>query len=182
MLPASADDAEKSGAPRLLTALAAGQRVDLRTGRRWRLRGPALAGIVAGPDLAAVGRARHAARLTLVERHLEHRVRHRRADIDLRPAIAAVAAVQQDAEIADEPGPGRDPQMARIARHFADIAAIDVAFHVERLERHVSPMVAAIGTAPHTGAGDAEHRAWPPAADQNAVHVDHVVIDVLAVA
>jgi hypothetical protein len=66
---------------------------------------------MAGPDLAAIGGARHPVRLTLVERDLEHRVRYRRAEIDLRPAVATIAAVQQDAQIADEAGAGGDPKM-----------------------------------------------------------------------
>ena len=54
-------------------------------------------------DLAAIGRARHQARVVFVEHDLEHRVRHWATDIDLRPGFAAVAATQQDAEIAVKP-------------------------------------------------------------------------------
>src|SRR5882672_3069275 len=158
------------------------QRVDLGAARRWRLRGPRFAGIAAGPDLAAIGCARHQARVVFVEHDLEHRVRHWATDVDLRPGFAAVAATQQDAEIADKTRPGCYPEMARIAWHLADVAAIDLPFGVERFERHMGPVVAAIGTAPHPGASDAEHGPRTPAACQHAVHVDHIVVDVLAVA
>jgi len=77
-------------------------------GRRW-LRGPRLAAVVASPDLAAVGSARHPARLALVESKLEHRMWNQRADIDLGPAVAAVAAVEQYANVAYETGASRDP-------------------------------------------------------------------------
>jgi hypothetical protein len=109
-------------------------------------------------------------------------VRHWAADIDLRPAVATIAAAQQYAEVADKTRAGRAPQMPRVARHLADVAAVDLPLHVERLQRHMRPVVAAVGAAPHPGAGDAEHRPRPPAARQHAVHVDHVVVDVLAVA
>src|SRR5437870_7271953 len=65
------------------------QGVDLRAARRRRLGGPALAGVVAGPDLPAIGGARHPARLALVEGQLEHRVRHRCADLAPSPAVPA---------------------------------------------------------------------------------------------
>src|SRR5271154_4636598 len=72
--------------------------------------------------------------------------------------------------------------MARVARDLADVAAVDLSLDVQRLQRHVIPVVAAVGAAPHAGASDAEYRAWPPATGQDTVHVDHVVVDVLAVA
>src|SRR5215469_9161925 len=102
--------------------LATHQRIDLRAAGRGRLRYPGLAGVAARPHLAAVGGAGHQARLTLVEGDLEHRVRHRSTDIDLGPAFAAVAAAQQDAEVADKPGAGGAPQVPRVAGHFSDIA------------------------------------------------------------
>src|SRR5271167_4667942 len=72
--------------------------------------------------------------------------------------------------------------MARVTRDLADVAAVDLSLDVQRLQRHVIPVVAAVGAAPHAGASDAEYRAWPPATGQDTVHVDHVVVDVLAVA
>ena len=45
----------------------------------------------------------------LVEGDLEHRVRHRPTDIDLCPTVTAVAAAQQDAEVAEEAGAGGTP-------------------------------------------------------------------------
>src|SRR5437764_1967188 len=43
-------------------------------------------------------------------------------------------------------------------------------------------MFAAIGAAEHSGTSNREHRSWPPAAGKDTVHVDHIVVDVLAVA
>src|SRR5438309_93935 len=80
--------------PRAQSRSPSRQRVDLRAARRRRLGGPALAGVLAGPDLAAIGGARHQRGLALVEGNLEHRVWHRHADLDPGPAIAAIAAVQ----------------------------------------------------------------------------------------
>src|SRR5579885_876017 len=92
-------------------ALTACQGVDLRTAG-WRGLGrPGLAGVAARPYFAAVGGARHQVRTVLVEGDLEHRVRHRRPDIDPGPAVPAVAAVQKRAGVALEPGPGGDPEM-----------------------------------------------------------------------
>ena len=102
------------------------QRIDLRAARRRRLRRPSLAPVVTAPDLAAIGGARHPVRLMFVKRNLEHRVRHRRAEIDLRPAVAAVAAAEQYAEIADEAGAGGEPEVPRIAGHLANVAAVDL--------------------------------------------------------
>src|ERR1700730_13405242 len=135
-----------------------------------------------GPDLAAIRGARHPVRLTLVERYLEHRVRSRRSNINLRPAVAALAAVQQYAKITDEAGARSNPQMTRIAGDLADVAAVDLSFDVKRLQRHVTPMVATIRAAEDAGASNSEHRIGPPATGEDAVHVDHVVVDVLAVA
>src|ERR1700693_54557 len=150
---------------------AAGQGIDLRAAGRRRLRRPGLAGIEAGPHLAAVGGAGHAARLAFIEGDLEHRVRHWAADIDLRPAVAAIAAAQQYAEVADKTRAGRAPQMPRVARHLADVAAVYLPLHVERLQRHMRPVVAAVGAAPHHGAGDAEHGPPPPAAPPTGARV-----------
>src|ERR1700680_3710664 len=72
--------------------------------------------------------------------------------------------------------------MPRVAGHLADVAAVDLSLGVERFQRNMAPVVAAIGAAEHPGAGDTEYGAWPPAAGKDAVHVDHVVVDVLAVA
>ena len=98
------------------------------------------------------------------------------------PGVAAVAAVQQHAAIALEIAAGRHEQLARIARHLADVTAIDLALGVQRLQLHVPPMVAAVGAAEHAGPADAEHRAGPPAAGQHAVHIDRVIVEILAVA
>src|SRR5947207_5701764 len=111
---------------------ATGQGVNLRSLRRWRLRDPRLAAVLAGPDLAAIGSARHPGRLTLVESDLEHRVRYRRADIDLGPTVTAVAAAQQYAKIAHEAGAGGEPKVARVAGNLADVAGIDLSFDIER--------------------------------------------------
>src|SRR6266849_361466 len=120
---------------------AAGQRVNLAAAGRRRLRGPTFAGIGAGPDLAAVRGARHQRRLPLVEGKLEHRVRHLVADIDTVPVVAAVAAVQQGAGLALEARPRRHPDVTRVARYLANVAAIDVTLRVERFQRHVLPVV-----------------------------------------
>ena len=46
----------------------------------------------------------------------------------------------------------------------------------------MAPVVAAIDTAEHAGARNTEHGAWSPAAGEDAVHVNHIIVDVLAVA
>src|ERR1051325_9811469 len=122
---------------------------------------PIFAAIPAGPHLAAIGGAGHQARPALVEHHLEHRVRRWRADIDLCPAVASVLAVQQHAEIALEATARSDADMPRIAGHLADVTAIDLPLGVERLQRHVPPMVAAIVAAEHAGAGNADRSIMP---------------------
>ena len=72
--------------------------------------------------------------------------------------------------------------MPRIAGNLADVAAIDLSFHVERLQRHMAPVVAAVAAAEHARARDGKHGTWPPATGKDAVHVDHIVVNVLAVA
>src|SRR5579875_2848092 len=105
-----------------------------------------------------------------------------KADIDPAPTVAAIRAAQQRADIALKTGPGRDPQPARRTRHRANVAAVDLAFGVERLQRNVPPMLAAVGAAEQAGAAGRIDRAGTPAADQHAVHVDRIVVDILAVA
>ncbi len=144
--------------------------------------GPGLAAVAAAVDLAAIGGAGHVGRPTLVEGQREHRVRRLQPHIDAGPAVAAVGALQQHADIALEAGTRRDPELARIARDLADVAAIDLPLWVHRLERHGPPVVAAIGAVEHAGPADRIDRVRPPAAGQHAVHVDGVVVDVLAVA
>src|SRR6266478_5992837 len=161
---------------------AAGERVDLGAARRRLVGDPALAAVEAGIDLAAVGRARHALRLALVEGEGEHRMRRLEPHLDPAPAVATVAAVQQYSDLALEAAARRYPQLAWSARHRADVAAVYLPLGIERLQRHVPPMVTAIGAGEHTGPANAEDRARPPAADQDAVHVDGVVVQILAVA
>src|SRR3954453_12894284 len=72
--------------------------------------------------------------------------------------------------------------MARVARHLPYVAAIDLPLGVERLQLDMAPMVAAIGAAEHAGAGDREYRARLPATCEYAVHIDHVIVDVMTVA
>src|SRR3984893_15532915 len=110
-----------------------------------------------GPDLATIGGARHPVRQTIVECDLEHRVRYRRSNINLRPAVAAIAAVQQHSNITDEAGARSNPQMTRITGDLADVAAVDLSFDIKRLQRHVTPMVATICAAEHAGASNSEH-------------------------
>src|SRR5438874_968329 len=43
-------------------------------------------------------------------------------------------------------------------------------------------MVTAIGAAEHAGAGNGIYRTWTPTTGKDTVHVDHVIVDVLAVA
>src|SRR5438046_5211659 len=116
--------------------------------------GPRLAAVSAAVDLAAVGGAGHMGRPPLVEGQREHRVRRLQPHIDAGPAVAAVGALQQHADIALKAGPSRYPELARAARDLADVAAIDLAFGVERLERHGPPMVAAVGAVEHAGPAD----------------------------
>src|SRR6266851_5462068 len=161
---------------------AAREGVDLGPARRRLVGDPALTAVEARIDLAAVGGARHTLRLALVEGEREHRMRRLEPHLDPAPAVAAVAAVQQHADLALEAAARRHPQLARSARHRADVAAVDLPLGVERLQRHVPPVVAAVGAGEHAGPADAEDGARPPAADQDRVHVDGVVVQVLAVA
>src|SRR5437868_14627141 len=144
--------------------------------------GPGLAAVSAAVDLAAIGGAGHMGRPTLVEGERQHRVRRLQPHIDAGPAVAAVGALQQYADIALEAGSRRHPELARIARNFADITAIYLAFGVELVERHGPPVIAAVGAVEHAGPADRVDRVRSPAAGQHAVHVDGVVVDVLAVA
>src|SRR5438270_11784718 len=110
---------------------------------------PGLAAVSAAVDLAAVGGAGHMSRPPLVEGQREHRVRRLQPHIDAGPAVAAVGALQQYADIALEAGSRRHPELARIARNFADITAIYLAFGVERGERHGLRVIAAGGAGEH---------------------------------
>ena len=120
--------------------------------------------------------------MPFVEGQFEHRRSRLHAHIDAGPAIAAVPAVQQHAGIALKIGAGGNPDLARIAGYLADVAAIDLVLGVERFQRHVFPMIARVGAAKHPGPADGIDRARPPAACHHAVHVDGIVVDILAVA
>src|SRR5215469_4752821 len=146
------------------------------------MRYPSFASVAAAEYLAAIGGAGDAGRPALVEREREHRVLRPNTDIDARPAVAAVRALQQYADVALKTGARSNPELARAARNLADVAAINLPFGVERLERHGPPMVASVGAVEHAGPPDRIDRVGPPAAGQDAVHVDRVVVDVLTMA
>src|SRR5437762_2587177 len=111
---------------------AAGQGVNLRAGRRRRLRRPGLAGIETRVDLAAVGGARDAARLPVVEGQTEHRVRHLDAHLYPGPAVAGIAAVQHHPDLTLEATTCCHPYMTWVAGHLADVTAVDVSLWVKR--------------------------------------------------
>src|SRR5262249_4548851 len=144
--------------------------VDLSATRRCGVGDPSLAAVEAGIDLAAVGGARHALRLALVEGEREHRVRRLGPHPDPAPTGSAVAAVQQYADLALEAAARRHPQLAGRARHRTNVTAVNLPLGIERLQRHVPPVVAAIRACEHSSAADGEDSARPPTADQDAVH------------
>src|SRR5205809_519667 len=45
----------------------------------------------------------------------------------------------------------------------------------------MAPVIAAVDAPEHAGARNTEYGAGPPSAGEDAVHIDHVVVDVLAV-
>src|ERR1700724_4017996 len=100
---------------------------------------PGLAAVAAAVDLAAVGGAGHVGRPTLVEGQGKHRVRGLQPHIDAGPVVAAVGALQQHADIALKAASRRYPQLARITRDLADVAAIDLPLWVHRLARPGAP-------------------------------------------
>src|SRR5271163_2401918 len=104
--------------------------------------GPALAAVAAAEDLAAVGGARHAGRLALIEGQGEHRMRRLQSHVDASPAVAAVGALQQHAGGALKAGSRRYPELARVTGNLADVAAINLPLGVHRFERHGPPVVA----------------------------------------
>src|SRR5580658_5345429 len=158
------------------------ERVDLRSPGRRLVRGPALTAVLAAVDLTAIGGAGHQPRPVLVEGEGEHGVRRLDAHVDLGPSVAAVAAGQQDASVALEIAARRDKYFARITRDLANVAAVDLALFIHRFQRDVAPVVAPVIAAEHSGAADAEHGTGPPAAGQDGVHIDRVVVEILAVA
>src|SRR4030095_3612463 len=143
---------------------------------------PALAAVLAGEDLAAAARAVHALGLPLVEGDGEHGGARLEAHVHPLPAHAAVLAAEQRAEVALEVGARRDPDRLGIAGHLADVPAVGLVLHVQRLEPGAGPVPALIHADEEAGTTDCEHRARPPPPDEHAVHVHRVIVQVLAVA
>src|SRR5262249_41628264 len=79
-------------------------------------------------------------------------------------------------------GATRHPDRLRITGDFADIATIRLALRIQRLESGARPVAALIRAREQAGAADREHGPRAPAPDEDAVHIDGVVVDVLAVA
>src|SRR5262249_15239346 len=163
-------------------ALRAAHSVDLGRPRRQRALDPALARVLAGEDLAAVRRAEHAPGLPRVEREREHGGLRIETHLRPGPAHAAVLAAEQGTDVALEVRAGRDPDGLGIARHLADVATVGLSLRVQRLDPRARPVRTLIGAGEESGAGDGEDRARTPAPDQDAVHVDGIVIQILAVA
>src|SRR5262249_48007646 len=163
-------------------ALHARHGVDLRGARGQRALDPALATVLAGEDLATVGRAEHAPGLALVERQGEHGGLRIEAHLHPAPARTAVLAAEERADVALEVRARRDPDSLGIARHLADVAAVGLSLRVQRLDPRARPVAALIGADEETRPRDGENRPGTPASDQDAVHVDGIVVQVLAVA
>src|SRR5262249_12926038 len=143
---------------------------------------PALAAILAGEHLAAAGRAVHALGLTLVEGDGEHRGLRLHAHVRASPAGAAVLATEEHTDLALKRGSAGDPHRLRVTGDFADVTTIRLAFRIQRLEPRAGPVPTLVRAREKAGAADREHRPRAPAPDEDAVHVDGVVVDVLPVA
>src|SRR5262249_33045175 len=137
---------------------AACQSVDLGT-VRGRMSDPGLATIQATVNFAAISGARHPFRLPLVKGQCKHRELGPPRDVDTSPAVATVVTAEQHPDLALETASPCHPELARSARHLANVAAIDLSFGVERLQGHVPPMVSIIGAVEHAGSTNAKNRA-----------------------
>ncbi len=89
--------------------------------------------------------------------------------------------MKQHAHIAAEICSRRDPDVSRVARHLADVAAIRLSPVIEGVNANVLPVIAVIRATNPPGAGNAKHLARLQPADQHAVGVDHIVVEILAV-
>ena len=98
---------------------------------------PAFACIAAGKDLSTIGGAGHQVRASFVKSQLEHCVAGLVAHLDAVPAVSAIAAEEEHPGITLEVGTCRDPDFAWIARHFANVAAIDLPLGIKQFEWHM---------------------------------------------
>src|SRR5437762_3255671 len=162
--------------------LRAPHRVDLCRPGGQRSFGPCLAAVLAGEHLAAARRAVHALGLSFVEGNGEHGGLRLEAHVHASPARAAVLAAEQDADVALEPRAGGQPDGLGIAWDLADVTTIRLTLRVQRLEPRARPVRALVRAGEESGAADRQHGSRTPAPDEDAVHVDGVVVDVLAVA
>src|SRR5438132_5261658 len=163
-------------------SLGASHGIDLSGPRRQGSFGPALATILTGEHLAAAGRTVHPLRLSLVEGEGEHGGPGLHAHIHPSPARAAVSAAEQDADVALETSPGCHPDGLRIAWHLANITAVGLPLGIQRLEPGAGPVRALVRAAEQAGAADGKNRPRTPAPDEHAVHIDGVIVHVLAMA
>src|SRR5882672_10597907 len=95
---------------------------------------------------------------------------------------AAVLAAEERAKVTLEVCATGHPDRPRLPGDLADVAAVRLALRIQRLEASARPVAARIRAAEEAGAPDGEDHPRPPAADEDAVHVHGIVVDVLAVA
>ena len=144
-------------------------------------RGPLVEFFIACIEPVLGAKTPRAGIVDIIERERKHRVRRLLTDINLGPAVAAIGTVEQYPDITLESGARGNPQFARRARHLTNVTAVNLPFGIERLERHMPPVIAAIGTLEHARTAYTVDGIRPPAAGQHAVHIDGIIIHVLAV-
>src|SRR4029077_6599152 len=132
--------------------------------------------------LTAVGRAEHAPGLPRIEREREHGGLRLDAHLHPAPARAAVLAAKERADVALKIRARGHPDGLRIAGNLADVAAVGLALRVQRLDPRARPVRALVGAGEEARPRDGEDRPRTPAPDQDAVRVDGIVVQVLAVA
>jgi hypothetical protein len=138
---------------------------------------PAFPAIEAAVNIAAIRRTGHPVWLALIEGQSKHGMGRLQAHFDADPGLAPIRASLQNAKITLEIQSSGHPKLSRIAGHLVNIAAIDLALGIDRLQRHVAPVISPVRAVEHTGSPDPDHRIRPPPANQHTVHVHRIVID-----
>src|SRR5206468_10936116 len=74
------------------------------------------------------------------------------------------------------------PDGLGVTGHLADVPAVCLPLGVQRLQAGTGPVLTLVGAAEQTSAGNGEDRPRAPAADQHAMHVYRVIVQVVTVA
>src|SRR4029453_15410168 len=104
--------------------------------------------------------------LALVKGYGEHSAFGLYAHVHAFPAQATVGAAEQHANVALKACAGCHPERLGVAWSFRDAPAVGIAFVVEGLEPHRTPVCPLVSAAEHASTGDSKQQSRMPAAHQ----------------